>query len=211
MRHIVFEHRNQPLFVIGSELRKLANDKRVGDGSLCRLGQNSAQQPGNADAYCVRGLAYVEKGNPDQAITDYDRAIELNPKVGGFYYNRGLAYAKKGDRNRAIADWDQAITLDPDYPDVYYSRGRAYYHSGRFIRASADLSRALAFYKDPKMKRKAEELLGQLGTAPPARRSRIADALREVGRRLSHPGRRRDAPVRSRAGKTATALKVLGV
>jgi tetratricopeptide (TPR) repeat protein len=34
----------------------------------------------NADAYYNRGVTYCKLGNYGQAISDFDRAIEINPK-----------------------------------------------------------------------------------------------------------------------------------
>jgi tetratricopeptide (TPR) repeat protein len=44
----------------------------------------------DAAAYVKRGNAYDEKGNSNQAILDYNKAIELNPKNSSAYYNRAV-------------------------------------------------------------------------------------------------------------------------
>ena len=53
-------------------------------------------------AYTNRGVAYVELGNFRQAISDYDRAIEINPEYAMAYNNRGIAYGKLGNHGQAI-------------------------------------------------------------------------------------------------------------
>lgn len=106
--------------------------------------------PDNAFLYNNRALAYYQlkakakkedeneekseaKGKKyDQAISDYTKAIELNPDYKTAYFNRGLTYFKKGSwRNnepyqKAIEDFSKAIKLDPYDVDVYYNRGLAY-------------------------------------------------------------------------------------
>ena len=50
--------------------------------------------PKYADAYNNRGVAYAKLGDYRQAISDYDRAIEINPEYAEAYYNRGIAYQR---------------------------------------------------------------------------------------------------------------------
>ena len=41
------------------------------------------------------GNSYCRKGKYDWAISDYNKALELNPKFTEAYYNRGLAIMAK--------------------------------------------------------------------------------------------------------------------
>ena len=74
--------------------------------------------PKDIDAYNNRGVAYAKKGEYDKAITDYNKAIELNPEYARAYYNRGNAYAEKGEHDKATADYNKAIEIDPEYKSV---------------------------------------------------------------------------------------------
>ena len=58
-----------------------------------------------------RGTAYSELGNQRQAISDFDRAIEINPNLARAYNNRGTAYGKLGNHRQAISDFDRAIEI----------------------------------------------------------------------------------------------------
>lgn len=71
--------------------------------------------PGTAEAYFRLGWLYQNQGQYNQAIADYDKAIELDPKYVFAYNNRGIAYYSQGDYQRAIADYDKAIELDQMY------------------------------------------------------------------------------------------------
>ncbi len=62
-------------------------------------------------AYINRGNAYKGKGEYDQAIADFTKAIELDPKVADAYNNRGYAYEKKGETNQALVDYKKASEL----------------------------------------------------------------------------------------------------
>ena len=69
--------------------------------------------------YYNRGVAYGDKGNYDQAISDCTRAIELDPNYADAYYNRGVAYGDKGNYDQTISDCTRAIELNLNYADAY--------------------------------------------------------------------------------------------
>ena len=64
-----------------------------------------------AIAYHRRGTAFASKKEYDRAITDYTKAIEIDPTHVGAYNDRGLAYTSKGDYERAVADVIKAVEL----------------------------------------------------------------------------------------------------
>ncbi len=62
-------------------------------------------------AYNNRGIAYDEKGQYDKAISDYTKAIGINPRHVQAYINRGIGYAKKGQGDMACSDLQRACEL----------------------------------------------------------------------------------------------------
>ena len=48
----------------------------------------------------------------EEALNDYDEAIELDPDNSYCYCNRGIAYEKMGEYQEAINDYNKAIELD---------------------------------------------------------------------------------------------------
>ena len=54
-----------------------------------------------------------------QAIKDYDKAIELNPQDAIAYFNRGIAYGKLGNYQQAIKDFKTAARLGNEKAQDY--------------------------------------------------------------------------------------------
>jgi tetratricopeptide (TPR) repeat protein len=89
----------------------------------------------DAEAYYNRGVAWQKKGDYDRAITDYTKAIEINPGDALAYYNRGNAYQGKGQYERAISDYNKAIELNPKFAEAYVNLGGAYLGKGLYDQA----------------------------------------------------------------------------
>ena len=85
----------------------------------------------DAKAYFNRGLAYYDKGQYDQAISEYSKALEINPRYALAYNDRGNAYQSKGQNGQAISDYSKAIELNPKDHKAYNNRGIAYSREGR--------------------------------------------------------------------------------
>jgi tetratricopeptide (TPR) repeat protein len=58
-----------------------------------------------------RGVAHHDKGEYDLAISDYTKAIEINPKHAFAYNNRAVAYYFKGEYDKAQEDVHKAQSL----------------------------------------------------------------------------------------------------
>jgi tetratricopeptide (TPR) repeat protein len=85
----------------------------------------------------------MEGSNYDDAITNYTKALKINPRNAIAYNNRGLAWGKKGDYDNAIADFSKAVEINPQYTDAYNNRGIAYYEKRKYDSAIADFTTAV--------------------------------------------------------------------
>lgn len=86
--------------------------------------------------------ALRDKGDFEQAIDNYGRAIALAPNADA-YTHRGIAYFDLGDNNRAIADFDEALRLDPNRAEALNNRAWVRYTARDLDRALSDANRAL--------------------------------------------------------------------
>ena len=92
----------------------------------------------------ILGTDYLNKCRFDLAITELNKAIELNPSLAPAYASRGGAYAKKSQYDSAIADLNRAIELDPSLAMAYYDLGRnVYLNMGKCKLAIANLNKAI--------------------------------------------------------------------
>ena len=85
----------------------------------CASTQPKQSESGDAKFYNSRGIAYGQKGQYDQAISNFNRAIELNPNDNKAYNNRGIVYRLKGEHDQAISDFNKAIEISPLDAEAY--------------------------------------------------------------------------------------------
>jgi tetratricopeptide (TPR) repeat protein len=94
-------------------------------------------------AYNNRGLAFYNKGQLDQAIEDFNKAIALDPAFFKAYLNRGAAFVNRGQFDQANADFDKAIALNPSYSEAHNAKGSLFGMSGALDNAVEQFSKAI--------------------------------------------------------------------
>lgn len=110
--------------------------------------------------YFRRGEIFYAMGQPERALADFTKAIELSatPETYGM---RAYYYRQIGQYERAIADYDKTIELLPTCESCYFNRGVAYEKAGDKQRAIADFRQALALKESYHPARAALERLGE--------------------------------------------------
>ena len=94
--------------------------------------------------YYNRGDTFFDLGKFEDAIQNYDKAIELDSNVNSAcYYNRGTAYFSLGKFEDAIQDYNKAIDLNPNDDLSYNNKGNAYFSLGKFEDAIQDYNKAI--------------------------------------------------------------------
>jgi tetratricopeptide (TPR) repeat protein len=99
-----------------------------------------------AEALYDRGLTHWRLGDVDEAINNYDKAIQLFPEYVSVYSSRGLAYVSKELYERALADFAKAMALEPGYAPAYNNRAGLYRAIGYYDLAIADYTQAIQLY-----------------------------------------------------------------
>jgi TolB-like protein/Tfp pilus assembly protein PilF len=84
-----------------------------------------------ADVYIIRGDYYREKGVPDEAITEYDKALRINPNSWEAYYGKGALYFQI-DLLKTIDNYQKAALLNrgSELPELFKTIGYVYLIAG---------------------------------------------------------------------------------
>lgn len=111
-----------------------------------------------APKYLNRGVNQKDKGAFESALSDYARAIQLNPQYPDAYYDRCILYRAQKQYDLAIADCTKAIdlpgpknavassvklTVNQARSDYFMVRGRAYVNKNQSDRGMADFNEAI--------------------------------------------------------------------
>jgi tetratricopeptide (TPR) repeat protein len=68
--------------------------------------------------------AYSKSGKVDDAVTNYNKAAQLDPThAGGYLFNVGAVLTNAGKVDDAIAAFDKVIAADPTKASAYYWKG----------------------------------------------------------------------------------------
>jgi tetratricopeptide (TPR) repeat protein len=98
-----------------------------------------------AERHNVRGGELFQANDARNAISEFDRAIAIEPNNPQFYFNRG--YVKwKGldDLAGALADFDRTIELKPSFTEAYAARAGLKEKMGNYSWALKDYDKAIA-------------------------------------------------------------------
>lgn len=129
------------------DFTKLALDKaKQGDvdGALEAFSVAIASNPDGASVpYYYRGLVYVDKGQVNDAIDDFTKAIELDGHFPQAFAARGTANLMISRPAKAVEDFDKALQLDPKNATTYVNRARAYMGLKMLDQAETDLNKAI--------------------------------------------------------------------
>jgi len=74
---------------------------------------------GTAETYADRGVIYNVNGKYDEALADFNKAVELKPAEA--YSNRGSIYLKRKKYAMALMDYKKSIEINPRYAIAYYN------------------------------------------------------------------------------------------
>ncbi|MEI7939273.1 MAG: tetratricopeptide repeat protein [Verrucomicrobiota bacterium] len=94
------------------------------------------------------GFAFYMKGQMDEALSQFQKAVFLEPDAPEAYDHLGITFNNKGQLVEAIRQFQEALRLDPSYADAHYNLGVAFYLQGRTDEAIRQFQEAIRLKPD---------------------------------------------------------------
>ncbi|MBN1819188.1 MAG: tetratricopeptide repeat protein [Prolixibacteraceae bacterium] len=98
--------------------------------------------------YYNRGVTLMNEENTDQALIDFNKAIELEPEYTEAYVNRGIILRDNNRTSEALSDFNKALILKPNFEKVYFNRGNLLKNENRIDEALKDYNAAININPD---------------------------------------------------------------
>jgi len=97
----------------------------------------------NANDYYTTAIGNIKNENYELALTNLNKAVELNPNYKEAYFSRGFVYHTTNKFEQAIKEYNKAVELKFTGVELNYYRGLAYYDLDNYDKALADFNKAL--------------------------------------------------------------------
>ncbi|MEQ8171810.1 MAG: tetratricopeptide repeat protein [Candidatus Eremiobacterota bacterium] len=97
-----------------------------------------------AKKYYNLGKSFMERTNLDLAITQFKKALRIDPNYIEARKDLGYAFAKSGQLNDAISEWEKAIASGVKDSELHKKLGDAYAKQGNLSKASYEWKKASA-------------------------------------------------------------------
>jgi protein O-mannosyl-transferase len=78
------------------------------------------------------GDAFLQKGQVDEAIGQFEKAVEINPRYFEAYNNLGVALGAKGQWDSAVAHYQKAMELNANFIEAHRNLGDALLQKGQW-------------------------------------------------------------------------------
>ena len=89
------------------------------------------------------GIVFLQKGQVDKALEDFQSAVEINPNYLEAHSNLGLALLQEGQMDEAVAHFKKASEIAPNSLTTHYNLGVALLKNGELDEAVAQYRKAL--------------------------------------------------------------------
>ncbi len=137
---LALEKKNpQCLVGMGKLLLDKKNPKEANEifDNAIRSSRARPYKEGHPDIYILIGDSYLNSINPnvEQAVANYTRARDIEPKPAIVWIKMGDAKMAKNDAGGAMSDYETASQKDPKNPEVYLKRALIWQRASKFDKA----------------------------------------------------------------------------
>lgn len=126
-----------------------------------------------------KGISSLKKKRFKQAIQEFSKALEYDPKNIDAYYYRGFAYELLNDFKMAIRDYSKTIELNPMADNAYLYRGMCHFSLRNWDAALSDFTRSIEVAK----KLTDEHYISRAGTY--AVLGKYNEALKDINKAIA--------------------------
>lgn len=89
------------------------------------------------------GIVFLRRNLLDEAITEFKKAIEIDPEFIEAYNNLGYVYLKQKAYQEAIDAFSKALAKDNNYADLHNNLGYVYFCMNKYGEAIRELNSAI--------------------------------------------------------------------
>ncbi len=96
----------------------------------------------NVNRYYDEGVSFYNQKNYDEAISNFEKVIMINPNntkareyLAFSWYGKGIEFNKQSKYPEAIICYDKAIEIDPNYANAWNDKGVALKNQGKYPEA----------------------------------------------------------------------------
>lgn len=112
--------------------------------AMLMLNKAIESQPGNFEAFFLRGVAKYNLDDLNGARADFDKTLELHPLYIRALQYRGICNQRLENHDGALDDFAKVIEIDPFNAEVYSARAVTYLQIARYDDALNDNDMALS-------------------------------------------------------------------
>ena len=121
----------------------LYNEKKYDDAEVLAISLTK-RLPKAAFPWKVLGALANLRGKTDDALTFFQRSVELAPKDSNIFFNLGVIHKKLGRLEEAEESYKKAILIKPTHVNAYNNLGVIYRKLGRIIEAEQCYMQAIS-------------------------------------------------------------------
>jgi tetratricopeptide (TPR) repeat protein/predicted Ser/Thr protein kinase len=123
---------------------------RGGDRDRRLIEAQGTAQPAPEDpaAHVYLARRYIQQGNVEQAISEYEAAIRLDPEFVEAYVDLGGVLLRENDLEGALERLEKALAIDPDHVKAHLGMGDVYLQMREYDAAAHHYEIVVAFDPD---------------------------------------------------------------
>jgi superkiller protein 3 len=124
-------------------LASLLSDLNRNTEALEKINKAIKLNPNDAEFFNLKGTFFLIQSSLDSAEQQFKRAIEIDPKFAGAFYNLGYLFGEKMDHVQSIKYYDQAVLLNFNIEATLVNRALQKIKINKIESACDDFKRAL--------------------------------------------------------------------